>query len=207
MAEEEHQVNDADFEGLDEGVEHMDGEGGVDGESIDELEAMKQKLKELEEEAVKLRSTQGGAAAEGMEDEAAPEAGAKEEADARSVFVNNVDFGTTPEELQQLFAGCGTVNRVTILADKFGTPKGFAYVEFMETDAVDNAIMLDNTELRGRPIKVMRKRTNLPGMKRGRGRGRGRGYYGGGYYGAPRGRGYYGYAPRGRGRGRGYSPY
>lgn len=66
---------------------------------------------------------QGGAAAEGMEEEAAPEAAAKEEADARSVFVNNVDFGTTPEELQQLFAGCGTVNRVTILADKFGTPK------------------------------------------------------------------------------------
>lgn len=32
--------------------------------------------------------------------------------------------------------------------------QGFAYVEFMETDAVDNAIMLDNTELRGRPIKV-----------------------------------------------------
>jgi RNA recognition motif-containing protein len=58
-----------------------------------------------------------------MEDEAAPEAGSKEETDARSVFVNNVDFGTTPEELQQLFAGCGTVNRVTILADKFGTPK------------------------------------------------------------------------------------
>jgi hypothetical protein len=27
-------------------------------------------------------------------------------------------------------------------------------VEFMEADAVDNAIMLDNTELRGRPIKV-----------------------------------------------------
>lgn len=58
-----------------------------------------------------------------MEEEAAPEAGSKEETDARSVFVNNVDFGTTPEELQQLFAGCGTVNRVTILADKFGTPK------------------------------------------------------------------------------------
>jgi hypothetical protein len=57
-----------------------------------------------------------------MDDEAAAE-GAKEEADARSVFVNNVDFGTTPEELQQMFATCGTVNRVTILADKFGTPK------------------------------------------------------------------------------------
>jgi hypothetical protein len=37
----------------------------------------------------------------------------------------------------------------------------------------------------------MRKRTNVPGLKRGRGRGRG---YGRGYYGAPRGRGYHGYA-------------
>lgn len=69
-----------------------------------------------------LCPAQGGAAAEGMDDEAAAES-AKEEADARSVFVNNVDFGTTPEELQQVFATCGTVNRVTILADKFGTPK------------------------------------------------------------------------------------
>jgi hypothetical protein len=32
--------------------------------------------------------------------------------------------------------------------------QGYAYVEFMEADAVDNAIMLDNQELRGRPIKV-----------------------------------------------------
>jgi len=66
MAEEEHQVNDADFDGLDEGLEHMGGEEGADGEGIDELEAMKQKLKELEEEAAKLRNTQGGAAAEGI---------------------------------------------------------------------------------------------------------------------------------------------
>eukprot|EP00879_Flechtneria_rotunda_P024667 GHRR01026168.1.p1 GENE.GHRR01026168.1~~GHRR01026168.1.p1 ORF type:complete len:187 (+),score=58.65 GHRR01026168.1:313-873(+) len=178
-----------------------------------ELEAMKQKLKELEEEAAKLRSTQGGVP-EDAEQEAAPEAGSKEEADTRSVFVNNVDWGATPEELQQHFASCGTVNRVTILTDKFGHPKGFAYIEFLEADAVDNAIMLDNSELRGRQIKVMRKRTNVPGLKRGRGRGRGRGY------GPPRGRGYYGgygyggygyggygYAPRGRGRGRGYAPY
>jgi RNA recognition motif-containing protein len=34
-----------------------------------------------------------------------------------------VDYGTTPEELQQMFANCGTVNRVTILTDKFGNPK------------------------------------------------------------------------------------
>ncbi len=48
---------------------------------------------------------------------------AKEEIDSRSVFVNQVDWGSTPEELQQHFQGCGTVNRVTILTDKFGNPK------------------------------------------------------------------------------------
>jgi hypothetical protein len=32
--------------------------------------------------------------------------------------------------------------------------QGFAYIEFLEADAVDNAIMLDNSELRGRQIKV-----------------------------------------------------
>ena len=38
----------------------------------------------------------------------------------------------TPEQLQQHFAGCGTVNRVTILTDKWGNPKGYAYLEFAE---------------------------------------------------------------------------
>ena len=33
---------------------------------------------------------------------------------------------------------CGTVNRVTILTDKFGRPKGYAYVEFLGLEAVQN---------------------------------------------------------------------
>uniref|UniRef100_A0A9I9E7T2 RRM domain-containing protein n=1 Tax=Cucumis melo TaxID=3656 RepID=A0A9I9E7T2_CUCME len=40
-----------------------------------------------------------------------------------------VDYACTPEEVQQHFQSCGTVNRVTILTDKFGHPKGFAYVD------------------------------------------------------------------------------
>ena len=35
-----------------------------------------------------------------------------------------VDYATTPEELQLHFQSCGTVNRVTILTDKSGSPKG-----------------------------------------------------------------------------------
>ena len=46
-----------------------------------------------------------------------------------NVLVNlfcQVDYSATAEELEQHFHGCGAVNRVTILCDKFtGHPKGF----------------------------------------------------------------------------------
>ena len=94
------------------------------------------------------------------------------------MYVGNVDYAATPEELQSHFQGCGTVNRVTILTDRTGNPKGFAYIEFLEADAVTAACLLEGSELRGRALKVSPKRTNVPGMKAGRGRGRGRGGYG-----------------------------
>jgi hypothetical protein len=65
-----------------------------------------------------------------------------------------VDYACTPEEVQQHFQSCGTVNRVTILTDKFGQPKGFAYVEFVETEAVQEALLLSESELHGRQLKV-----------------------------------------------------
>ena len=49
----------------------------------------------------------------------------KEDIDARSIFVGNVDYGASPEEIQSHFQSCGSINRVTILLDKFtGHPKG-----------------------------------------------------------------------------------
>ncbi len=41
----------------------------------------------------------------------------------RSIYIGNVDYACTPEELQQHFQQCGTVNRVTILTDKMGNAK------------------------------------------------------------------------------------
>lgn len=66
-----------------------------------------------------------------------------------------VDYACTPEEVQQHFQSCGTVNRVTILTDKFGQPKGFAYVEFLEIEAVQEALQLNESELHGRQLKVV----------------------------------------------------
>merc|ERR1712000_612995 len=120
----------------------------------------------------------------------------KESVDARSVFVGNVDYSVSPEEIQEHFQSCGSINRVTILLDKFtGQPKGYAYVEFSEPSLVAQALVLNESVLKGRNIKVTPKRTNIPGMSRGRGRGGGS-FRGGGGRGGYRG-----------GRGRGYTPY
>ncbi|XP_021640136.1 polyadenylate-binding protein 1 isoform X2 [Hevea brasiliensis] len=144
------------------------------GPNSKDLEDMKKRLKEIEEEAGALREMQAKVEKEmgAVQDSSSASAtqAEKEEVDSRSIYVGNVDYTCTPEEVQQHFQSCGTVNRVTILTDKFGQPKGFAYVEFVETDAVQNALLLNESELHGRQLKVSAKRTNIPGMKQYRGR-------------------------------------
>ncbi|CAH1779137.1 unnamed protein product [Owenia fusiformis] len=136
-----------------------------------ELEAIKARVREMEEEAEKLKEMQkevetqmnmGSPTSSGAASVMSPEN--KKDADARSIYVGNVDYGATAEELEAHFHGCGSVNRVTILCDKFsGHPKGFAYIEFADKDAVTTAQSLDESLFRGRQIKVGVKRTNLPG--------------------------------------------
>ncbi|XWS44959.1 hypothetical protein CRYUN_Cryun15aG0094700 [Craigia yunnanensis] len=141
----------------------------ADADAVKELYEMKKRLKEMEDEAAALREMQSKVEKEmgAVQDHASAAANqvGKEEADSRSVFVGNVDYACTPEEVQQHFQSCGTVSRVTIPTDKYGQPKGFAYVEFLEAEAVQEALVLNESELHGRQLKVLPKRTNVPGMK------------------------------------------
>ncbi|KAK4249739.1 hypothetical protein C7999DRAFT_12500 [Corynascus novoguineensis] len=189
----------------DEKKSHDETRDHVDGENEEEeILAMKKRVAEMEAEAAKLREMQASLdqARQDLSED-------KEDVDNRSIFVGNVDYSTSPEELQAHFQSCGSINRVTILLDKFtGQPKGYAYVEFSEPQLVAQALVLNDSVFKGRNIKVEPKRTNIPGMSRGRGRGGfrggGRGFFGGrggGYY--PRG----GYRGGYRGRGRGFTPY
>ncbi|KAG3256689.1 poly(A) binding protein nuclear 1 like, cytoplasmic [Ictidomys tridecemlineatus] len=89
----------------------------------------------------------------------------KVEADHRSIYVGNVDYGGTARELEAHFHHCGQVHRVTILCDKFsGHPKGYAYIEFATKSSAQAAMELDESVFRGRVIKVLPKRTNFPGI-------------------------------------------
>ncbi|XP_007937422.1 embryonic polyadenylate-binding protein 2 [Orycteropus afer afer] len=89
----------------------------------------------------------------------------KMEADHRSVYVGNVDYGATAEELEAHFNPCGEIHRVTILCDKFSRhPKGYAYIEFATESSAQAAVKLDESVFRTRVIKVQPKRTNFPGI-------------------------------------------
>ncbi|XP_041256409.1 embryonic polyadenylate-binding protein 2 isoform X1 [Onychostruthus taczanowskii] len=96
---------------------------------IQELEAIKAKLREIEQEDERLKELQLEAENHlSMSSEAALfplTTKEKMEADQRSIYVGNVDYGGTAEELESHFNSCGQINRVTILCDKFsGHPKG-----------------------------------------------------------------------------------
>ncbi|XP_067932390.1 uncharacterized protein [Watersipora subatra] len=174
------------------------------------LESIKARMAQMEEEANKLTqyTEQHAATPTSPTVPTFHTPDEKKEIDSRSIYVGNVDYGATAEELETHFHGCGSINRVTINCDKYtGHPKGFAYVEFSEAESVENAAAMDESLFRGRQIKVTPKRTNIPGHSTTNRppRGRGRGYRSRGFRGGYRGRYRGGY--RGRGRGNYYSPY
>jgi polyadenylate-binding protein 2 len=87
----------------------------------DEISAMKRRVAEMEDEAQKLREMQAS-----LDQQSSELRDDKEDIDSRSIFVGNVDYAASPEEIQAHFQSCGAINRVTILLDKFtGHPKGF----------------------------------------------------------------------------------
>lgn len=87
---------------------------------------MKRRVARMEEEAAELREVQ-----QNLTEQREELREDKEDIDGRSIFVGNVDYSATPEEIQSHFQSCGSINRVTILLDKFtGTAKGFVQPYF-----------------------------------------------------------------------------
>ena len=77
------------------------------------------------------------------------------------LYVGNLAFNSTEDDLTQLFSEFGTVTDVFIVKDKFsGRSKGFAFVTFETAESMNAAIeALNETEFAGRPIKVNEART------------------------------------------------
>jgi len=74
---------------------------------------------------------------------------------AKKLFVGNLSFQTSEQDLSDLFAQVGKVDSVSIITDRMtGRSKGFGFVE-MENEAAETAITKFNgTELDGRKLTV-----------------------------------------------------
>ncbi|HZR81269.1 MAG TPA: hypothetical protein VFD92_09255 [Candidatus Binatia bacterium] len=77
-----------------------------------------------------------------------------------TVFVSNFPFATTEDELRERFEHLAAVRSVRIIVDReSGRSRGFAFVELVDTNAVDGVIeALDGTELKGRRLAVSKAR-------------------------------------------------
>lgn len=72
------------------------------------------------------------------------------------IFVGNLSFSTTQNELSAAFAPYGTVERVNIVTDRdSGQPRGFAFIEMADRTSAEAAISkLNGVELNGRSMNV-----------------------------------------------------
>lgn len=73
-----------------------------------------------------------------------------------NIYVGNLPYSATEEELRTAFAAFGEVTAVNMITDKFsGDSKGFAFVEMTDNACADAAIKgLNETNMGGRNIKV-----------------------------------------------------
>ena len=112
------------------------------------------------------------------------------------VFVGNLDFNTTKDEVQSLFSQIGEIRDVFLPMDReSGRPRGFAFVEFASDEDAAKAIeKFNGYELGGRALRVNAAEDRPKGGSGGGG-GRGRSFGGGGgggYGGSGGGGGYSG---------------
>jgi len=116
----------------------------------------------------------------------------------KNIYVGNLPYDTTGDDLVQLFQTYGTVTSGQVIIDKFsGRSRGFGFVEMANDDEAQAAIdALNGTPYGGRPLTVNEARP-----REDRGRGGGGGGYGGGRGG---GGGGYGGGRGGYGGGGGY---
>ena len=75
---------------------------------------------------------------------------------SKKLYVGNLPFSSTEEDLKDLFGRHGAVSSVAVITDReTGRPRGFAFVEMDEASAADEAMRaLDGSDLGGRNIRV-----------------------------------------------------
>ncbi len=94
-----------------------------------------------------------------------------------NIYVGNLSFKTTEDQVRELFAAFGQVDRVSLISDRqTGRPRGFGFVEMADNSAAQAAIEgLNGQEVDGRKLTVNEAQPKPDrGSRGGGGYGRGR---------------------------------
>ena len=121
----------------------------------------------------------------------------------KNIYVGNLSYSATEDQVRSMFEAYGPVDRVSIVTDRdTGQPRGFAFVEMSDDDAATKAMdALNGMNMDGRNLTVNEARPKAD-RPRGGGGGGGRGGFGGNRGGGRGGRG-----DRGGGGGGGWGRY
>ena len=81
----------------------------------------------------------------------------------KNIYVGNLDFGVTEEQLRTLFATYGQVDKVTVVTDRdTGQPRGFGFVEMANDAEAEKAMLsLNASDLAGRKLNVNEARPKV----------------------------------------------
>ena len=86
-----------------------------------------------------------------------------------NIYVGNLSFKTTEEDLRTAFEAFGAVSAARVVTDKFtGRSKGFGFVEMTNDVEAQKAITgMDQKDMDGRPVRVNEARPREEGAPRG----------------------------------------
>ena len=86
---------------------------------------------------------------------------------SKSIYVGNLPWSATEEQIRNLFSQYGTVNSVNLVSDReTGRARGFGFVEMAAADAAGAIEALDGSSLEGRNLKVNEAQPKAPRQSR-----------------------------------------
>ncbi|HTL70680.1 MAG TPA: RNA-binding protein [Candidatus Eisenbacteria bacterium] len=81
----------------------------------------------------------------------------------KKLYIGNLSFNASQDDLQGLFSQYGSIDEVSIITDRqTGRPKGFAFVRFASEDDAQRALEQNGRDFMGRPLQVTEARSEGP---------------------------------------------
>ncbi|CAG9858969.1 unnamed protein product [Phyllotreta striolata] len=112
-------------------------------------------IKFVEEESARKALQENGTLFENHHLSVQPGNVKQERDESKAIFIGNLSFKAEEEDLWKLFASCGPISHIRIIRDRVtGMGKGFAYINFHDSDAVQLALEMENVMLCNRELRI-----------------------------------------------------